>query len=201
VRLEVDDLPPDAPELVLSRLLDEYRSVREQRFSGTSTRTQASAALLFVGLQQRLLSSIQAFAQSLKVHQRTLERQRRSAAARTAEVAAVRDTQLLLASPGPDDERGTSSHDELDADEAALIEAITEATESVTRGDGADRTISRREQELLAEMETIAERSRQLSDYKTLRLIDWIREHLCPGLPRLASGPSVPRQRGRTAGC
>ena len=80
VRLAVDGLPPDAPELVLSRLLDEYRAVREERFSGTSTRTQASAALLVVGLQQRLLSSIEAFAQSLKVHQHTVERQRRAAA-------------------------------------------------------------------------------------------------------------------------
>ena len=182
VRVMVDELPPDAPELVLSRLLDEYRAAREQRFSGTSTRTQASAALLVVGLQQRLLSSIEAFAQSLKVHQRTLERQRRSAAM-TAEAGAERHAQLLLGSPGPDDERGTSSDEELDADEATLIEAVTEATESVTRGDGADRTVSLREQALLAEMETIAERSRQLPDYKTLRLIDWIREHLCPGLP------------------
>jgi superfamily II DNA or RNA helicase len=192
VRLVVDELPLDAPELVLSRLLDEYRGVREQRFSGTSTRTQASAALLVVGLQQRLLSSIEAFAQSLKVHQRTLERQRRSAAARTAEAAAVRDAQLLLTSPGPDDERGSSSDEELDADEAALIEAVTEATEAVTRGDGANPSVSLREQELLAEMETIAERSRQLPDYKTLRLIDWIREHLCPGLPpfgQRATGP------------
>jgi superfamily II DNA or RNA helicase len=181
-RLVVGELPPDAPELVLSRLLDEYRGVREQRFSGTSTRTQASAALLVVGLQQRLLSSIEAFAQSLKVHQRTLERQRRSAAM-TAEAAAERDAQLLLASPGPDDERGSSSGEELDADEAALIEAVAEATESVTRGGGADRAVSLLEQELLAEMETIAEHARHLPDYKTLHLIDWIRENLCPGLP------------------
>jgi superfamily II DNA or RNA helicase len=182
VRVEVDDLPADAPELVLSRLLDEYRSVREQRFSSTSTRTQASAALLVVGLQQRLLSSIEAFAQSLKVHQRTLERQRR-AAAQKAEVVAVREVQLLLAAPGPDDELGTSSDEELDADEAAAIEAVTDLTESLAPGGEADGTISRRERELLAEMERIAERSRYLPDYKTLCLIDWIRKNLCPGLP------------------
>ncbi len=180
VRLEVDGLPPDAPELVLSRLLDEYRAVREERFSGTSTRTQASAALLVVGLQQRLLSSIEAFAQSLKVHQRTVERQRRSAA-EIAPARALSDAQLLLASPGSDDEHGTSSDEELSADEAARIEAVTEATESVHPGDEAHRMISRREQELLAEMEEVAERSRRVPDYKTLRLIDWIRENLCPG--------------------
>jgi Helicase conserved C-terminal domain len=182
VRLVVDGLPPDASELVLSRLLDEYRAVREERFGGTSTRTRSSAALLVLGLQQRLLSSIEAFAQSLKVHQRTLERQRRSTATQ-ADAAAERDAQLLLASPGPDDEQGMSSEEELDADEAALIEAVTEATESVVPGEEPHRIISRREQELLAQMEMIAERSRYLPDYKTLRLIDWIRESLCPGLP------------------
>jgi superfamily II DNA or RNA helicase len=190
VRLVVDELPPDAPELELSRLLDEYRALREERFASTSTRTQASAALLVVGLQQRLLSSIEAFAQSLKVHQRTLERQRRSAT--QAAAAAERDAQLLLASPGPDDERGMASDEELEADEAALIEAVTEATESVAPAEEEYRIISRREQELLAQMEMIAERSRYLPDYKTLRLINWIRENLCPGLPpfgQRATGP------------
>src|SRR6476620_10932385 len=75
VRVPVDNLPADAPELMLSRLLDEYRTLREQRFSGTSKRTQASAGLLVVGLQQRLLSSIEAFARSLETHRRTVEHQ------------------------------------------------------------------------------------------------------------------------------
>ena len=61
----IDGLPADQPELVLSRLLDEYRTAREERFAGTSKRTQAAAGLLVVGLQQRLLSSIEAFAHSL----------------------------------------------------------------------------------------------------------------------------------------
>jgi hypothetical protein len=47
------DLPDDAPELVLSRLLDEYREAREARFAGASKRAQAAAGLLVVGLQQR----------------------------------------------------------------------------------------------------------------------------------------------------
>ena len=37
-------------------------------FAGTTRRAQAAAGLLVVGLQQRLLSSIEAFARSLKVH-------------------------------------------------------------------------------------------------------------------------------------
>ena len=67
--------PTTRPELVLSRLLDEYRTAREERFASTTRRAQAAAGLLVVGLQQRLLSSIEAFARSLKVHRATVERQ------------------------------------------------------------------------------------------------------------------------------
>ena len=38
VRVVIDGLPDDAPELVLSRLLDEYRTAREERFASTSRR-------------------------------------------------------------------------------------------------------------------------------------------------------------------
>jgi len=70
----IDGLSPDAPELELSRLLDECRTAREERHAHTSNKAQAAAGLLVVGLQQRLLSSVEAFARSLAVHRRTVER-------------------------------------------------------------------------------------------------------------------------------
>ena len=73
-RVVIDGLPEDAPELALSRLLDEYRTARERRHANASGRAQAAAGLLVVGLQQRLLSSVEAFARSLAVHRRTVER-------------------------------------------------------------------------------------------------------------------------------
>jgi hypothetical protein len=36
----IDGLPEDAPELELSRLLDQYRTAREERFAGTTRRAQ-----------------------------------------------------------------------------------------------------------------------------------------------------------------
>ncbi len=36
-RMVIDGLPADAPELALSRLLDEYRTAREQRFTASSS--------------------------------------------------------------------------------------------------------------------------------------------------------------------
>ena len=77
-RIEIAGLPDDAPELVLSRLLDEYREAREQRHRGASGQARAAAGLLVVGLQQRLLSSIEAFARSLAMHRATAEQQWRA---------------------------------------------------------------------------------------------------------------------------
>lgn len=74
MRTVIDGLPDDAPELALSRLLNEYRTTREQRFASTTRRARAAAGLLIVGLQQRLLSSTEAFTRSLKVHRATAER-------------------------------------------------------------------------------------------------------------------------------
>ncbi|MBD3162773.1 MAG: helicase, partial [Candidatus Eisenbacteria bacterium] len=67
-QIDVDGLPDDAPELRLSALLDRYRSLREERLKGETKRAQAAAGLLICNLQQRLLSSIEAFARTLRVH-------------------------------------------------------------------------------------------------------------------------------------
>jgi superfamily II DNA or RNA helicase len=184
IRLEISDLPQDAPELELSRLLDEYRAAREDRLAHSSSRAQAAAGLLVVGLQQRLLSSIEAFARSLAVHRATVERQRKQPA--TQEEAEPPPADLLLGAPGPDDERGEWSDDELEASEAKAIEQATAAAET---GATADTAAWEREQRLLDSMEKIAERARYQPDAKMRRLVDWIRDNLCPDLPPLGEQP------------
>ena len=74
-RIPIEDLPEDAPELLLSRLLDEYRGLREERLKNAPARARAAAGLLVVGLQQKLLSSIEAFAISLARHRTTVRKQ------------------------------------------------------------------------------------------------------------------------------
>jgi superfamily II DNA or RNA helicase len=180
VRLEIAGLPDDAPELELSRLLDEYRTAREERFADSSSRAQAAAGLLVVGLQQRLLSSIEAFARSLAVHRATVERQRSRSLEK--DVTAQPDLQLLVSTPGPDDEEAEWTDDQLEAAEAKAIE---QATATADEAAPADAAAWNREQELLDRMEAIAERSRHQPDAKMRRLIDWIRDNLCPGLPPL----------------
>jgi len=55
VQVDLADVPDDAPELVLSRLLDEYRTLRTLRLQDETKRRQAAGLLLVTGLQQRLL--------------------------------------------------------------------------------------------------------------------------------------------------
>lgn len=183
-RIVIDHLPDDAPELVLSRLLDEYRSTREQRFAEASARARAASGLLVVGLQQRLLSSIEAFARSLKVHRETVEREwERSQQRREAGAAEVDfDQTSLVTTPGPDDEIGQWTAAELEAEEEKQFRAATAAAEADSPA-GAG-SLWEKEQALLDKMWAVADQTRHLPDAKTLRFIDWLRDNLCPGLPR-----------------
>ena len=67
-------LANDAPELVLWRQLAAYGELRKQRIATLPAHKAALAKLAFVGLQQRLLSSIAAFLRTLKAHRKTLQR-------------------------------------------------------------------------------------------------------------------------------
>lgn len=186
VREAIDGLPADAPELVLSRLLDEYRAAREERLTGTSRRAQAAAGLLVVGLQQRLLSSIEAFARSLRVHRATVTRhwdKEQAATAADTLKNANADVELFATAPDADDDRAQWTPDEQEADEAAAIAAVTATAEAESPRDASAQGLWRREQALLDQMQQIADRARHVPDAKVQRLIDWLRENLCPDLP------------------
>jgi len=197
VRIEIDGLPDDAPELVLSRLLDQYRTARETRFANSTRRVQAAAGLLVVGLQQRLLSSIEAFARSLKVHRAAVERQRERSGAEPAKPARKIDNEArrFTTAPDADDERSEWTGEELEAEESASIEAATAQAEAEAARDAGAEIMWRREQQLLDRMQEVAERSRHQPDAKTLRLLDWIRENLCPELPPFGRAPQGPPPR------
>jgi superfamily II DNA or RNA helicase len=188
-RVALEDLPDDAPELILSRLLDEYRTAREARFASTTKRAQAAAGLLVVGLQQRLLSSIEAFARSLAVHRATAERHWETATA-TAVSGAEPASDLLAAAPDADDERAVWAPEEVEAEEAAQIEAANAVAEAKTARDSETEALWAKELELLDRMREIAEAARQIPDAKVRYLFDWIRENLCPELPPFGKKPT-----------
>ena len=181
----IADLPDDAPELQLSRLLDEYRRERERRLETASKRARSAAALLTVGLQQRLLSSVEAFARSLEVHRRTAERQYAGNAPETAPDLSDDEERRFRTAPDADDERADWDDEDLDKEEEAQTESLTRAAKTAA-------SLPPREREILDRMTAIAEEHRHLPDAKTARLLDWVRENQCPGLPPLGQRPKGP---------
>lgn len=152
-------------ELRLSALLAEYTALMRPR---RSKRGQ----LVFINLQKRLLSSIEAFYRTLKLHADNVG----------AEPAAA-ENQLLLLSP-EDDEYG---QDEESAEAAAGAE-VAAASRRIANPEGRPRQI-------LAEMLDLAERWRHLPDAKVRALLSWIRQNQCPG----AIPGRTAKDRGRAA--
>jgi hypothetical protein len=182
VQIDIKGLPEDAPELQLASLLDQYRTLREARLRHATKRTQAAASLLIIGLQQRLFSSVEAFARTLRVHRQTVQRQWAVAQA-TLEACTlpVSSLDLLGNAVDSDDERATWAEEELQAEEDAQITAASAATLGPLT-DPAATELFAREQLLLDTMTEIAEAARGLPDARVRLLLDWIRQHMCPQL-------------------
>jgi hypothetical protein len=169
-QVDLSGLPANTPELRLSVLLDQHRELREERLKDETKRKQASAALLISGLQQRLLSSVEAFARTLRVHRRTVQRHLDATGKeQTRPNSHAGMPSLFTENIDNDDDRATLSEEELQAEEEGQIEVAT-----------VDTTPARphffaREKQLLDEMTEVAEAARSLPDARVRKLVDWIR--------------------------
>lgn len=183
VQVDIDGLPPEAPELRLAALLDEYRQTREDRLSGESRRIQAASGLLITGLQQRLLSCVEAFARTLGVHRRTVVRQWEADQnpALPARNSLVFRLDLFSNGVSCDDDRASLPNQELAAEEDAEVAAVTAATAGSVES-AAARELFAREQQLLDEMTELAETSRFLPDARVRSIIRWISANMCLNL-------------------
>ena len=74
VEVPIDGLKAEDPELLLPQLLDDYREARKERLQDAPKGAQTAAQLVLCNLQKRLLSSIEAFALTLKVHRKAFEK-------------------------------------------------------------------------------------------------------------------------------
>ena len=176
VQVDLKGLPADAPELALSRLLDEYRQVRQLRLASATKRKQAEAALLVSHLQQRLLSSTEAFARTLAVHRRTMERLWAADASAAPPPQPTPLLDLLADKVDSDDDRSQLSEEEQEAMLAQEVENATAATAGVTTSANIAR-----EKALLTEMEKVADQGRSQPDARIRFLLDWVRQRMCPG--------------------
>lgn len=163
--------PPEAPELKLFALLSQYQELRDERLKVEPRRTQNASDLVLCHLQQRLFSSIEAFARTLKVHRKTIERQRETHT--DAEPAKRLDENLLFRGVSADDDRATLTQAEVEAEFDAQMETATESAPAVP----AKST----EQEILDAMTELAEASRHTPDARVRYLFEWIEKNMCPG--------------------
>ncbi len=175
--VRIHGLPDDAPELLLERHLLAYGELRTRRISSLPAQKAALAQLAFVGLQQRLLSSIPAFLRTLKAHRATLQRLLDGEKPAAPGAAA----QAFVAVPNGDESADLGLEDEaaehaIDADEAATSEAAAAL--------GAlDAPVHALRAELGAvdAMVELAERHAPEPDARVRWLIGWIRENCLIG--------------------
>jgi len=115
--IRIAGLPEDSPDLVLPRLLGAYGETLRARAAALPPKQAGLTRLAFVGLQQRLLSSPAAFAHTLAVHLRGLDR-----------VAAASDAAALAFIKGapehehdPEDEQSALALLQEEDDEASAL--------------------------------------------------------------------------------
>jgi hypothetical protein len=175
--IRIADLPEDAPELDLARQLAAYGERRMARIATLPSQKVAMAKLVFVGLQQRLLSSVAAFARTLRVHRATLLRALEGDESDRVAAAA----QAFVATPSGEESTELGLEDEaaelaIDADEAATAEAATAFGAA-----GAAKADLRAELAAVDGMLALSELHALRPDARVHWLVDWIQTNLISG--------------------
>lgn len=155
-------LPPDTPELRLAQMLASYGDAMRARAAALPAREAVQSRLALIGLQQRLLSSVAAFAKTLEVHLRGLDR------AEAASAAAEAFTQPPE-EPEDEPEDEAAAEELLEKDEEAAAEAAASLAAAVS-----DRG-------RVEEMLQLAKRSAHRPDARVRWLADWVRANMAPG--------------------
>ncbi|MBK6692745.1 MAG: DEAD/DEAH box helicase [Myxococcales bacterium] len=149
---------PASPELELARQLAEYTSLVKPERGGLGGK------LVFINLQKRLLSSVEAFYRTLEAHHRAVLEGRAKVAIQVP---------LLV----DDDEYGIDDDDIDEADGARVAAASRELSPT-------DKAKA-----LLEQMLTAGRQRRGAADAKVERLVSWIRENQCSAVA--VGGPSA----------
>ena len=175
--ISIDGLPGDTPELELARQLAAYDELRMKRIARLPSQKAAIAKLTFVGLQQRLLSSIAAFSRTLKAHRATLQKVLDGEEAVSVAAAA----NAFVETPSAEDSADLGLEDQsaefaIDADEEANATAASAAGAiEATHGD------LKAELAAVDEMLTLAEKHIARPDARVRWLVEWIRNNMMDG--------------------
>ena len=176
----IDDLPDAAAELVLAELLDAYEATITDSLKDSTAGKRSQFKLVFSNLQQRLFSSVDAFARTLAKHRESFEKALQGSLDTSEKSKGSKKTSWQaehLLKHGIDREDDLAAED--DAAEEALADAMAEASASVA----SELPIKKPDAlELLDQMRDTAEAGRYLPDARIVRFIEWMREHMCSGV-------------------
>ncbi len=158
---EIKDLPRDASELLLSRMLLRYGEALRAKSANMGAREAGFLRLSFVGLQQRLLSSIAAFAKTLAVHRKGLAKSDEAASPAAAEA-------FVQGGPEPEDE----------SDDPAAGQSFIDAEESEAAEAAGALAATAANLALIDEMLALARKHAHQPDARVRQLTSWIRRHM-----------------------
>lgn len=162
--ITISGLPPEAPELMLARMLADYGVGLRNRAAALPARQAGFVRLAFVGLQQRLLSSINAFARTLEVHRRGLEKS----------LAGTLPPPTTFSGPG-----AIAELEDEPSDEGEAEARLTREEEAEAEASGAAAALVS-DLERVDAMLALARRHAHADDARIDRLDAWIRAHLAP---------------------
>lgn len=134
-----------------------------QRYTELCAPTSGQGRFPFVCLQQRLLSSPDAFARTLQAHAQGLEKK--------GGPTAAPDQRKLAFVEGDAELHGVSDEAQAEEDDAEVVRTSSDLPSPTDEA-----------RKLLADMRAIAEKARRSPDAKTQALLAWIRENLCPAV-------------------
>lgn len=150
--IRIAGLPEDSPDLVLPRLLGAYGETLRARAAALPPKQAGLTRLAFVGLQQRLLSSPAAFAHTLAVHLRGLDR-----------VAAASDAAALAFI------KGAPEHEHDPEDEQSALALLQEEDDEASAS-AAQVTASISDRAQVEKMLALARRAANDPDARVARL-------------------------------
>jgi hypothetical protein len=172
----LNDLSQTAPELRLPEMFAAYGELRGKRIVRLPPREAANAKLAFVGLQQRLLSSIAAFLRTLEVHRKSLlaliEKEEASV---PVEAAAA----FVAGNFDPDELPVDVEEEAAEATIAADEDAAADAARQIG-GVGAQVSELRAELAAVDVMLQLAKQHAARPDARVNWLVDWIRANMVP---------------------
>jgi hypothetical protein len=160
LRLELTQQGETFAELTLATLLAEYTELVRP--------AQGQGKLVFINLQKRLLSSVEAFARTLEAHHRAVALGRSK-------------TRVQVSLLDDEDEYGVDD-EALDKADESSVEA---ASSILAPGDHA--------RQLLDRMRSLAQQHRGAADAKVRFLLDWIRKNQCAAAQVGGAAPKAPR--------